>query len=234
MKKQIILGIALLAGLAACDQKSETANSGAVELTNGVDSFSYYIGLSFGKDIRSTGIEELNEEYVKRGIEDVFDNDSISVNPQIIDYYVRNYIDKIERANNDKEQKALEAWIKENRDFSQVVAANEGYYYRVITEGSGDKPGITDVVTVHYTGSLLNGEVFDSSVGGDPVKMPLNRFIRGWAFGVMNMNVGAKYELFIPSFLAYGPTTGPTGTLPPNSALVFEVELLDIEKKSEE
>lgn len=233
MNKQIIIIVTLLAGLAACDQKNSTVSEGPVELTNAVDSFSYYIGLSFGKDIRSTGIDELNEEYVKRGIEDVFDNDSITVNPKVIDYFVRNYIDKIERANNDKEQKELEAWIKENREFSEVVAANEGYYYRVITEGEGDKPEITDVVTVHYKGSLLNGEVFDASIGGDPIKMPLNRFIRGWAFGVMKMNVGAKYELFIPSFLAYGPTTGPTGTLPPNSALVFEVELLDIEKSAE-
>lgn len=231
--KKIILGLSIIGVLGACNDESKTTSE-AVVLNNGLDSFSYYIGLTIGKDLRNTGITDLNIAYVKQGMHDVFEDDSMGEDPQVIQYYVNNYFEKIEQEKNDKERKELENWIKENRDFNEVVAANEGYFYRVITEGEGEQPGIRDIVTVHYKGSLLDGKIFDSSVGGEPITMPLNRFIRGWAFGVMNMKKGAKYELYIPSFLAYGSSTGPTGSLPPNSPLVFEVELLDIEKADQQ
>ena len=101
--------------------------------------------------------------------------------------------------------------------------------YKVITEGKGDKPSATDTVKVDYEGSLTDGTVFDSSYKrGEAITFPLNGVIPGWTEGLQLMPVGSKYELYIPSDLAYGP--GGTGPIPPHAALKFVVELHDIEK----
>ena len=106
-----------------------------------------------------------------------------------------------------------------------------GLQYVVEKEGEGAQPTATDEVTVHYTGKLLNGQVFDSSVQrGEPATFPLNRVIPGWTEGVQLMKEGAKYTFFIPSDLAYGPQ-GIPNAIPPHSTLIFEVELIKVIKK---
>ena len=103
-----------------------------------------------------------------------------------------------------------------------------GLQYRIITDGDGPKPSATDNVLVHYTGKLLDGTVFDSSVErGSPATLRLNKVIKGWQEGLQLMEVGSKYELFIPSQLAYGHK-GSGGKIKPNQSLIFEVELLEI------
>ena len=103
-----------------------------------------------------------------------------------------------------------------------------GLAYKVLTEGTGPNPKATDQVTVHYTGKLINGEVFDSSVKrGQPATFPLNRVIPGWSEGVQLMKKGGKATLYLPSNLAYG-TRGAGGVIPPNATLIFEIELLEI------
>jgi FKBP-type peptidyl-prolyl cis-trans isomerase len=102
-----------------------------------------------------------------------------------------------------------------------------GLQYKVLAEGSGDSPKATDTVKVHYEGRLISGDVFDSSIArGEPVSFPLNGVIPGWSEGVQLMKVGSKFQFTIPSALAYGPAG--TGPIPPNSVLVFDVELLEI------
>ena len=106
-----------------------------------------------------------------------------------------------------------------------------GLKYMILTEGKGKQPTAESSVTVHYTGELLNGEVFDSSVSrGEPATFPLNRVIPGWTEGVQLMKEGAKYTFFIPSDLAYG-AQGVPGAIPPHSTLIFEVELIKVNKK---
>lgn len=227
MKKTLYLLGLVAVTFAACDD-SKDASSTKVEMTNEIDSVSYFLGVSIGKDLKQSGATGLNYELIKKGLEITAVSDSVPVDPTMAQFYIMNYFDKMEKANNDKAQTELENWIKQNRDFAQIVKANEGYYYRVITEGTGAKPTIQDVVKVHYKGTLLNGTVFDSSLDGEPVEFPLSRVIKGWTLGLQNMTVGSTYELFIPAFLGYGASTGPSGTLPANSALVFEVQLLDI------
>ena len=102
----------------------------------------------------------------------------------------------------------------------------------VLKEGTGAKPGPTDEVTVHYTGKLLNGTVFDSSVErGEPATFPLDKVIPGWTEGLQLMSEGAKYRLFIPSELAYG-SKGAGDQILPNSTLIFDVELIKVNKKN--
>ena len=123
--------------------------------------------------------------------------------------------------------KSGEAFLAENAKKDGVTVTASGLQYRVITEGAGDAPKATDTVKVHYEGRLISGDVFDSSIArGEPVSFPLNGVIPGWSEGVQLMKVGSKFEFTIPSALAYGPSG--TGPIPPNSVLVFDVELLEI------
>ena len=105
-----------------------------------------------------------------------------------------------------------------------------GLQYQVVKAGTGPKPQLTDKVKVHYEGFLLNGKKFDSSVDrGEPVTFPLTQVIKGWTEGLQQMNVGSKYTLYIPYELAYGEQ-GAGKVIPPFSMLIFEVELLEIQK----
>jgi FKBP-type peptidyl-prolyl cis-trans isomerase len=118
--------------------------------------------------------------------------------------------------------------MADNRNAEGVVTTDSGLQYQVLQEGNGPRPGPTDRVTVHYTGTLLDGTVFDSSVErGQPISFSLNEVIPGWTEGLQLMPVGSKYRFWIPSDLAYG-SRGAGNVIPPNATLMFDVELLGI------
>lgn len=120
------------------------------------------------------------------------------------------------------------AFLEENETKEGVLTTESGLQYKVIEEGSGNTPEATSEVTVHYTGKLIDGSVFDSSVErGEPISFPLNRVIRGWTEGLQLMKEGGKMELYIPYSLAYGPQGRPP-VIPPYATLIFEVELISI------
>lgn len=120
-------------------------------------------------------------------------------------------------------------FLEENKNKEGVVALPSGLQYKVISEGSGAKPGPADNVTVHYTGMLTDGRVFDSSVErGQPISFPLNRVIAGWTEGLQLMSEGAKYTLYIPSNLGYGAHGAPGSIIGPNATLIFDVELIKV------
>ena len=122
------------------------------------------------------------------------------------------------------------AFLAENAKKPNIVTTDTGLQYEVLTPGTGTvSPKATDTVTVHYLGTSIEGKEFDSSYSrGEPTSFPLNRVIAGWTQGVQLMTEGAKYRFFIPSELAYGPQ-GAGGSIAPNSALIFEVELIKIQ-----
>lgn len=121
-------------------------------------------------------------------------------------------------------------FLAENAKKEGVQVTDSGIQYVVLTAAEGDKPAATDTVTVHYKGTFLNGETFDSSYDrNQPAVFPLNRVISGWTEGVQLMSVGSKYKFTIPSDLAYGPVGNPP-RIPGNSVLEFEIELLEIQK----
>lgn len=124
-------------------------------------------------------------------------------------------------------------YLEENGKKEGVTTTESGLQYEVMVAAEGDKPAATDTVKVHYHGTFLNGDIFDSSVDrGEPATFPLNGVIRGWTEGVQLMSVGSKFKFTIPADLAYGPNGNPP-RIPGNSVLVFEVELLEIQKAEE-
>jgi FKBP-type peptidyl-prolyl cis-trans isomerase len=132
----------------------------------------------------------------------------------------------VERMQEENKQKEAE-YLAQNGARSGVITTESGLQYEVITEGTGARPAAEDMVEVHYEGTLLDGTVFDSSYErGEPVKFPLNQVIRGWIEGIPLMTTGSTYRFVIPAALAYGEQGN--GSIPPNSALIFKVELLSI------
>ena len=119
-------------------------------------------------------------------------------------------------------------FLSENKDKKGVISTASGLQYEVLTEGTGASPSASDSVTVHYQGTTIDGNEFDSSYGrGEPITFPLGGVITGWTEGLQLMKEGSKYRFFIPSDLAYGER-GAGGAIPPNAALIFEVELIKV------
>ena len=145
--------------------------------------------------------------------------------------YFNAYFMRGQNEENLKTKEEGEKFLKENSTKSGVLSTPSGLQYKVITEGTGIKPNETDTVRVHYTGKLLDETVFQTSVGNEPIKWPVNQFIRGWSEGLQLMQTGSKYIFWIPSELAYGEPGNQN--IKPNSTLIFEVELIEVirEKK---
>ncbi|WP_028292930.1 FKBP-type peptidyl-prolyl cis-trans isomerase [Oceanobacter kriegii] len=221
----ILLGTLILAG---CGQEEK------VKLENHIDQASYGVGLNIGRQLSQEDVE-MNADAVAAGIKDAL----AKAEQQVSDEDIQAAFEKIredqmrkQEALNDAAAKASEDFLAENAKKDGVQVTDSGLQYEVLTavEGDAPKPTAADTVKVHYHGTLIDGTVFDSSVErGEPIEFPLGNVIPGWTEGVQLMKVGEKFKFTIPAELAYGARS-PSPKIPANSALVFEVELLDIVK----
>ncbi|GAL38164.1 FKBP-type peptidyl-prolyl cis-trans isomerase FkpA precursor [Vibrio maritimus] len=224
----------------AAQEQVQAETGKAVHFKTEDDKAAYAIGVSFANYL-STSIEkpaefgiELKKELVLKGIEQAFAGKA-----ELSEEEIRAALEGLDkRVAETMQQQAVEkaaAAMKAGDDFRAefakqegVTATESGLLYQVETEGTGEQPKDTDTVQVHYKGTLIDGTQFDSSYDrGEPATFPLNRVIPGWTEGVQLMKVGSKYKFVIPPELAYGEQDTPT--IPANSTLVFEVELLKIE-----
>ncbi|MDC1075542.1 FKBP-type peptidyl-prolyl cis-trans isomerase [Litorivicinus sp.] len=205
----------------------------ANEPSTDLEKLSYSLGIILGERIQND-FGDLDPNFVLEGLKDSKDPNSWKLDRPAINQAVQDAQTRI-RAQQEQQVEAMaeanlksgEAFLAENAKKDGVTVTASGLQYRVITEGAGDAPKATDTVKVHYEGRLISGDIFDSSIArGEPVSFPLNGVIPGWSEGVQLMMVGSKFEFTIPSALAYGPSG--TGPIPPNSVLVFDVELLEI------
>ncbi len=239
LKSTFILFIAV--SLYNCNSKS----SSNVSLQTEVDSVSYAIGLNISKQMR-VNFREVNKDAILRGLEDGIDSSGFVIPEKDVTTILNTYFQKKQaeqrkeqeaKAKKDAEEKfadnkkAGEAFLASNKVKKGVMTTPSGLQYQVIKTGKGKKPNPTSIVKLHYHGTTIKGDVFDSSVDRKkPYELKVNQFVKGFSEGLLMMNVGSKYKLFIPQELAYGYQNRGE-KIPPFSALVFEVELLDIIKE---
>lgn len=190
----------------------------------------YGIGLQIGQQLLASGMN-VDAEGVARGIYDVLNQNPPAIDINEVSKALQELGQRAEAAQAEAFKALAEegkAFLEENKKHASVKVTDSGLQYEVLAEGNGKKPSSTDTVRVHYTGSLIDGTVFDSSVTrGTPAEFPVSGVIRGWTEALQMMPVGSKWRLTIPHELAYGER-GAGASIPPFATLVFEVELLDV------
>lgn len=229
---RIVVVAAFCLALVACQ---EGGTSGSGSLKTQLDSVSYAVGLNLGKQALRDSIF-LNGDAIVAGMRDAKDTTKALMTDAQIQQVMMAFQQKImtEKATRDSMSAVAnlatgEKFLAENKTKEGVVTLPSGVQYKVIKEGTGPMPTVTDTVVVHYTGKLIDGTTFDSSVERkEPTTFALNSVIPGWTEALQKMKVGSKWQIFIPSNLAYGPQAA--GSIPGNSTLIFDVELLEIKK----
>ncbi|SFS33608.1 FKBP-type peptidyl-prolyl cis-trans isomerase FklB [Porphyromonadaceae bacterium NLAE-zl-C104] len=194
-----------------------------------MDKLSYALGMSMASNLMNSGLKQIDVESFVKAFTEIMNNTTPSMSPQEANQVIQSYFSKIQDEMLENNLKEGEAFLEENSKKEGVVTLPSGLQYEVLKEGDGATPKATDKVKCHYHGTLLNGQVFDSSVQrGQPAVFGVNQVIKGWVEALQLMSVGSKWRLYIPSDLAYG-TQGAGNSIEPNSALIFDVELLGIE-----
>ena len=233
MKKiSVLVATAIVAmGITSCGDSHKSAS-----LKTAADSVSYAIGISTGagykENLKTLPGDPANVDDLIAGFIQAIKGDSsaMKMTPQAAQAYVQTYFMEASARDAKKTKEEGEKFLAENKSKKDVFTTESGLQYQVVTEGTGDKPTATDKVKVHYTGTLLDGTKFDSSVDrGEPMEFPVNGVIKGWTEVLQLMPVGSKYIVWIPSDLAYGER-GAGQDIKPNSTLKFEIELLEIVK----
>ena len=231
--KRTLLAIAVTGLIAGCSTAQEPANDPALETTP--EKVSYGMGLVLGERM-SNDLPDLQMDQFLQGIQHghAGDEDSKRLTREQIQEALMAYQQELQQKQEQqleelaqKNKDAGEAFLAENAERDGVETTESGLQYEVIEEGNGERPSAEDQVEVHYTGELINGEVFDSSREREQtVTFGLNQVIPGWTEGLQLMSEGARYKLYIPSDLAYGP--GGNQAIGPNETLVFDVELIAV------
>ena len=233
MKNLIGIFIVLLMIAISCSSSEKVVET--PQLTDYMDTVSYSVGVDIGKSFRLQEMD-IDPNVMARGLNDAFSDKETALTDEEIQSTLIKFRQEFQEKQREIAQRtaqetaiAEEAYLAESASKEGVVSLPSGLQYKVITPGDGPSPLTTDKVKVHYKGSLADGTIFDSSYDrGQPTSFTVSGVIKGWTEALLLMQVGSKWELTIPSKLGYG-ARGSGGKIPPNSTLLFEVELLGIE-----
>jgi FKBP-type peptidyl-prolyl cis-trans isomerase FklB len=234
MKFRLVIVFALVCfGVSAC-QQGEVKKS---DLKTQKDSVSYAIGIDVGRSLKKSEIE-VELAVLLQGLKDAIEKDSLYL---LSDADMKNCMMSLQsvmmkkqtekmKVEGDKNKKEGDMFLEKNKNEQGVITLPSGLQYKVLQSGNGAHPKESDKVKCHYKGSLIDGKEFDSSFKrGEPATFPVNGVIKGWTEALQLMKIGDKWQLFIPYNLAYGEQGRPP-QIPPSATLIFEVELLSIEK----
>lgn len=221
---------AVVIGLMGC----QGAKDKKITLETQKQKVSYSIGIDIGNNFKQSEID-IDLEALAQGVKDAVSDSTPRLTEQQMDEAMRQLQQEMIAKRNESAKKAGEknklegeAFLAENAKKEGVVTLPSGLQYKILKQGDGKKPKLTDAVTTHYRGTLIDGTEFDSSYkGGEPASFRLNEVIAGWTEALQLMPVGSKWQLFIPSNLAYGEH-GRGGPIGPNATLIFEIELISI------
>jgi FKBP-type peptidyl-prolyl cis-trans isomerase len=226
---RILVSAALGALALGCGQQS---GAGSTKLASQEDSVSYILGFKMGDNLKRQSVP-VKPEVIFRGMQTGFSGGKPLMTDSLMQSVMMAFQMRMMGVQHQKDSTAAvdnkqqgDQFLASNKSKDGVKTTPSGLQYKVIKEGTGPRPSVTNTVTVHYKGTLLDGKPFDSSYDrGQPATFQLNQVIPGWTEGLQLMNAGAKYQFWIPGNLGYGPQGSPP-TIPPNATLVFEVELL--------
>ncbi|MBL4834016.1 MAG: FKBP-type peptidyl-prolyl cis-trans isomerase [Pseudomonas sp.] len=231
MKRNLLAASVALSifALAGCDKEPE--------LSDPIQQASYGIGLNMGESLMNDGLDDIDPEALALGMKDALAGEVSRVSDEELTAAFEVLQTRAQERAASLGEEAAQAnvdFLAENAQQEGVITTDSGLQYQVLEEGEGEvSPGPDDVVTVHYEGRLLDGTVFDSSISrGEPVDLPVSGVIPGWVEILQLMQVGDKLKVTIPSELAYGEAS-PSPVIPPNSILIFEMELLEIQSSDD-
>lgn len=233
MKKMIVLAFMLsvhILGIAQAKKKTSSSPTGAPVLKTSSDSISYALGLTVAQYCQDQGFEAISTTIFSKALDDGLKNGQKQMTDQQAKTMLVTVVQKMKAEKIEATKKAGEAFLAQNKTKPGVVALASGLQYEILKPGDGPKPSATDKVKCNYEGRLLDGTVFDASAQhGGPMEISVNAVIAGWTEALQLMAVGSKWRLYIPSNLAYGDqAAGPA--IKPGSTLIFDVELVSIEK----
>jgi len=233
-KRLMILGLmaATTTLVVGCNEETKVVDDSA-KITTLEQKANYIIGQNLGKNLQNGGLT-IEPDSMALALTDLRDGKPSRISEEDMQKIMQEVQEKAMAKQEEEAKKTSEAniaagkkFLEENKAKEGVVTTASGLQYKVITEGTGAKPKATDTVTVNYEGKLLDGTVFDSSAKhGQPATFPLDGVIPGWTEALQLMPQGSKWEIYIPSELAYG--AGGQGPIPAAATLIFEVELLEI------
>jgi len=221
----------------ATQAESESAHDNTIDLDNEQAKRGYALGMDIGNSISSLNAD-LDVDALVQGVRDTLTSADTQLSTQEMEAVIQDLLADVKAAQQEQTQQAArenmkksEAFLAENKEKEGVKVTDSGLQYIVLQEGEGPQPDASDKVTVHYTGKLIDGTVFDSTrERGEPVEIVVNETIPGWIEALQMMHEGAKYRLFIPSDLAYGER-GAGAAIGPNQALIFDVELIEVNQQ---
>ncbi len=231
MKKIALVLLASLFLLSACNQKKTVTES---DLKTQIDTASYLLAYDIAKNMKNQQLE-INNEVLASALENALSGNESMFDEQVTREIMQKYFMEMNKKKQEADKKVGEANLEEGKKFLEankkedgVVETESGLQYKVLKEGTGKKPTDKDKVTVHYEGKTIDGTVFDSSYErNQPATFPVTGVIKGWTEALQLMKEGAKYKLYVPSDLAYGPQRR-SAEIGPNQLLIFEVELIKV------
>ena len=198
-------------------------------MTDNMNAVSYCVGMSIAASLMDQNLREISPEILTEAIKDAFEGKAPKYAPEEANAIIQAFLAEQGQKQFAENKTQGEAFLDENKNREEVQMTPTGLQYEILVAGEGDKPAATDTVTVHYHGTLIDGTVFDSSVQrGQPASFGVHQVIPGWTEALQLMPKGSKYRLYIPQELAYGAHPHPGGPIQPYSALIFDVELLEI------
>ncbi|MCP4521486.1 MAG: FKBP-type peptidyl-prolyl cis-trans isomerase [Cytophagales bacterium] len=198
-----------------------------MSFTNDKEKFSYAVAMSVAGNLFQQGIKDIDTAAFAKGVEDALSG-NLALSPEQANEVIQSFLAEAQKSQFAGNVEAGKAFLAENAKKEGVTTLESGLQYEVLTSGNGATPSLTDTVTTHYHGTLIDGTVFDSSVErGQPASFPVNGVIKGWTEALQLMKEGDKWRLTIPYDLAYGER-GAGGAIQPYATLVFDVELIKV------